>query len=106
MIASRHGVTDLKVRAEADRPREDVLVVSVGKGQGREIFATRPADEAATLFGLVLMHLDQWLLSRKTAIVRRPAINPYGILWDADRMRHVSDAVMRETLGKAGRRTV
>lgn len=100
-IASRHGVTDLKVRAEADRPRQDIIVVSIGKGARMDIFATRPTMDAATLFGLVFMHLDQWLMSRKTMIIRSPRMDAHGSLYDAGRMRRISDVIMRQAHAKA-----
>lgn len=76
-IAARHPDYGLRLKVETDRNLRTTLVVCVGEGTRDEIFAVRTLDEASDLLGFVVMHLDAWMLSRRTVLARDPGVTRY-----------------------------
>jgi len=76
-IAARHPDWGLRVDVETDRDLRTTLVVCAGEGTRDEIFAVRTLDEASDLLALVVMHLDAWMLSRRTVLAKDPGVMRY-----------------------------
>ena len=107
-IATRHPDIGLRLVVETNQSMRPMLTVCVGEGAPDEIFAARTFDESADLLALVVMHLDDWILSRRTVLARDPGVKRYApssVLDRPGQLRVIADESFALKGGRGSART-